>query len=101
MWQRSKRVETIGNARGRLVSISVAREKAKRKRTGQDLQVQQQRPVLDVVEIVLNSLSNVGATTQAVDLRPSGHSRFDHVAELIARDPAPELSDEDRPFRAR
>jgi len=46
--------------------------------------------VLDVVvEVVLDSLGNVGAAAQAMDLRSSGHSRFDHVAELIAGDPTP------------
>src|SRR6187401_3871390 len=44
-----------------------------------DLQVERHRPVLDVIEVVLNSLLQRRVPTPAIDLRPSGDPGFDLV----------------------
>ena len=50
-----------------------------------------QRPVLDVLEVVLDALLERGVAAQAVDLRPAGDARLDHVAVHVVRDALPEL----------
>src|SRR5438874_12492698 len=83
------------------VSVCVPREEPERNGPGEDLQVEQERPVLDVVEVVFDALLDAGVAAQAVDLRPAGHSALHHVAKLVARDSAAELIDEDGALRPR
>src|SRR5512140_2755885 len=66
-----------------------------------DLQVERQRPVLDVVDIVLDPLLDRGVAAPAVDLGPAGEAALDLVAQHVARDLFTELVDEDRPLRPR
>src|SRR5437879_9713447 len=82
-------------------SVGIAREKSEGERSGENLQVEEKRPVLDVIEIVLDPLVDAGVAAQAVDLRPAGHSRLDHVAQLVTGEAAAEALDEHRPLGPR
>ena len=57
---------------------------------GQNPQVEPERPVLDVPEIVVDALLHVlkraGFPEMAVDLGPARHSRRYSVAKLVAAD---------------
>ena len=63
-----------------------------------DLEVEPQRPVLDVVEVVLDALLDRGVAAPAVDLRPAGEAGLHLVAQHVLRDPLLELLDEERPL---
>src|SRR5439155_22750680 len=65
-------------------------------RLNEDLHVEEERPALDVVEIVFDPLLQRRSAAPAVHLRPAGHPRLDLVAEHVAGNPAPEVVDEDR-----
>src|SRR5687767_1097860 len=60
----------------------------------QDLHVQQQRPVLDVVEVVLDALLDGGVAPPAVHLGPAGDAALHPVAQHVLRDALLELLDE-------
>ena len=71
--------------RGRLpASVGVAGEEASERRAEQDLEVQEQGPVLDVIEVVLDALLDGGLAAQAVDLRPAGDARLHLVPQVVA-----------------
>src|SRR4051794_15814386 len=55
-------------------------------REQQDLEVEPQRPVVDVVVVPLDPVSERGAAAQAVHLRPAGDARLDAVAGVVAVD---------------
>src|SRR5688500_10748768 len=63
-----------------------------------DLHVERHRPVLDVVEVVLDPLLDRGVAPPAIDLRPAGQARAHLVAEHVLRDTLLELVDEERPL---
>src|SRR5438128_338352 len=67
----------------------------------QDLHVEQQRPVLDVVQVVLDPLLDRRVAAPAVDLGPAGDAALDPVAQHVLRDALLELLDEGRPLGAR
>ena len=60
------------------------------RRLEQDVEVEQHRPVVDVVEVVLDALldllGGVGLAAPAVDLRPAGDAGLDLVAGEVAVD---------------
>src|SRR5262249_61504519 len=45
----------------------------------ENAQVEPQRPVVDVIEVILYPLAEIAAPAQVVDLRPAGDPRLDHV----------------------
>src|SRR5215204_792554 len=59
-----------------------------------DFDVETDRPVLDVVEIVLDALLERRVAAPSVDLGPAGDSRLDLVAQHVLRDAVLELLDE-------
>src|SRR5262245_52539719 len=61
-----------------------------------DLEVEAHRPVLDVIEVVLDALLERRVTTPAVDLGPPGQAGFHLVAQHVLRDAMLELLDEMR-----
>src|SRR5688572_12556986 len=65
-----------------------------------DLDVERHRPVLDVVEVVLDALLERGVAAPAVHLRPAGDAGLHLVAQHVLRDAVLELLDEERPLRA-
>src|SRR3954465_2538999 len=67
----------------------------------EDLQVEHQRPVFDVVEVVLDADADGRIAAPAVDLRPSRDTGADFVAEDVVRELGAELFDELRALRAR
>src|SRR5436190_15718257 len=67
----------------------------------QDLHVQHQRPVLDVVEVVLDAHADRGVAAPAVHLRPAGHAGAHFVAQHVLRELGAELLDELRALRPR
>ncbi len=71
-------------------SDSGAREKLSHHRPGDDLHIELQRPVLDVVEIVVDARdcgrAVGGAAAATVDLRQSGNARAHHVTLEIVGD---------------
>src|SRR5437879_2196186 len=72
---------------GRLVSVFVLRHQRQR-RLEKDVEIEQHRPVLDVIKIELDALLDflfaVDFAAPAVDLRPAGNARLDAVAREIA-----------------
>src|SRR5690242_15523891 len=78
-------------------SVGVLVEEALHDRQPHDLQVERDRPVLDVVEVVLDALLDRGVAAPAVDLRPAGQAGLDLVAQHVLRHPLLELLDEERP----
>src|ERR1044071_4888361 len=67
----------------------------------QDLQIQPQRPVLDVVVVPLDAIAQRGLAAEAVDLGPAGDAGLDAVAVAVAADVGLEQLDELRALRAR
>ena len=66
-----------------------------------DLQIEAHRPVLDVVQVVLDALLERRVAAPAVHLRPAGDAGLHLVAQHVLRDLVLELRDEMRPLRAR
>src|SRR5690349_12638593 len=66
-----------------------------------DLEVERQRPVLDVVEIELDALFERCVAAPAVDLGPAGDASLHLVAEHVGRNAVLELLDEERSLGAR
>jgi N-acetylglucosaminyl-diphospho-decaprenol L-rhamnosyltransferase len=64
----------------------------------QNPEIEQERPALDVVEVVLDSLAKRGPPTPSVDLGPARHSARDSMAEVVVGDIGAEPLDEDRPL---
>src|SRR5262249_15816464 len=91
----SKKPEIYGFASVRVVAHRVE------ERHPEDLEVEPQRPVLDVVEVVLDALVDGGVAGRAVHLRPAGDARLHAVAEHVLRDLVLELAHEGRPLGAR
>jgi hypothetical protein len=71
-------------------SIGVLRLQKREGRQEQDLQIKQDRPVLDVVDVAFDALfdlfGRVDLAAPAVDLRPAGDAGLDLVAGEIAVD---------------
>ena len=65
------------------------------------LRSRRHRPVLDVVEVVLDALLERGVAAPAVDLRPAGDAGLHLVAQHVLRNAVLELLDEERPLRPR
>src|ERR1700733_14474765 len=76
-------------------SISVAIPGGGKHRADDDLQVEPERPVVDVEKVVFDALAHfvvlIDLAAVAVDLRPSGDARFDVVTPRVERDAALEL----------
>src|SRR4051812_46841042 len=67
----------------RLVGMLV--EKASDDRQPHDLEIEPDRPVLDVIEVVLEALVERGVAAPAVDLRPPGHAGLHLVTQHVLR----------------
>src|SRR5262249_22586455 len=63
-----------------------------------DLEVEAQRPVLDVVEVVLDAAIERRVPAESVDLRPAGHAGLHVMTQHVARDLRAELIDVLRTF---
>src|SRR5215831_7223280 len=87
--------------RGTFVSalMSVATRHDVPQSQGEDAQIEPQRPILDVIEIILYPLAKIAAATQIVHLRPSGDACLDHVLLHVPGDLLSEAGHEFRPFR--
>src|ERR1043166_5584647 len=82
-------------------SIGIRVVEAAKQRQKQDLEVEQQRPVLDVVEIIADPLLDRRIAAQPVHLRPPRHARPYLVAEHVIGDLLAELVDEHGPLGTR
>src|SRR4030095_16861659 len=60
-------------------------------RLDEDLQVEEQRPALDVVEVVLDPLFERRVAAPAVHLRPARHAGLHLVAQHVAGNAPPEV----------
>src|SRR3989304_4765572 len=80
-------------------SISVSMEEYPPKSQPQDLEIQSHRPVLAVVEVVLDALLDRGIAPPSVHLGPAGHSRLDLVTQHVLGNPFFEFLDETRSLR--
>src|SRR4029450_695537 len=78
-----------------MVSGSGALEETPDEGQPHDLQVECHRPVLDVVEVVLNTLLQRRVPTPAIDLRPAGDPGLDLVPQHVLRNPVLELLGEE------
>src|SRR5882672_10260863 len=86
---------------GRRRSVRMFMKEASQEREPHDLQVEPHRPVLDVVQVVLDPLFNRRVPAPAVDLRPARDAGLHLVAQHVLRDLVLELGDEVRPLRTR
>src|SRR4051812_33822021 len=75
-------------------SIRVFVEETPEKRQPHDFQIEANRPVFDVVEVVLDPLFERCVTAPPVDLRPASQARLDLVSQHVLRDLVLELLDE-------
>src|SRR4051812_40091408 len=66
-----------------------------------DLEIEQRAPILQVPEIALDALAEIGVAAQPLDLRPAGDARRGIVACVVVHDLVLEVLDELRPLRAR
>ena len=66
-----------------------------------DLEIERQRPVLDVVQVELDALFERRVAAPAVHLRPAGDAGLDLVPQHVLRDAVLELFDEERPLGPR
>src|SRR4051812_26459789 len=82
----------------RLIGVAIAEDRGER--LEQDLQVEEQRPVLDVKQVEAGTLLDRGLPAQAIHLRPAGHARLLLVPVRVARNRAGELLDEVGTLRA-
>src|SRR5882672_1083525 len=69
----------VTRVRGWLVGMFLA--ETSEERQDQDLHVEQQRPVLDVVQVVLDALLDRGVAAPAVYLRPARDAALHAVAQ--------------------
>src|SRR4249919_3660943 len=76
-------------------------EKTLHKGQPHDLHIEGDRPILDVVEVVLDALLERGIATPAVHLGPARKAGAHLVAQHVLRYPLLELIDEERPLRTR
>src|SRR5688572_26406212 len=82
-------------------SVRMLVEKAPEKRQPHDLQIEADRPVLDVIEVVLDTLLERRVAAPPVDLRPAGESGLHLVAKHVLRNLVLELLDEMGSLRPR
>src|SRR4030095_14985379 len=84
-----------------ITSVRVAVEEDADDRHADDLEIEPERPALDVLDVVLDARLQRGVAPEAVDLGPARHARLDLVAEHVAGHGLPEALDEHRPLRPR
>ncbi|EAU61758.1 hypothetical protein STIAU_7234 [Stigmatella aurantiaca DW4/3-1] len=82
-------------------SVRVLGQETAQGRAHQNLKIHQQRPVLDVVQIVLDPLLDGRLPAQPVDLRPTRNARLHLVSQVVAGNLPLELLDEDRALGTR
>ena len=93
----------IGNAAALPPLACAVAQKDHAHRFEQNQHIQQQRVVLDVVDVVFELLDRVvdGGHVAMSDLRPTGNSRLDAMSHGIERNLFGQHRDEFRPFRTR
>src|SRR5262245_63004246 len=69
--------------RAAVTSVCVPLEEDPRQRQRDDLNVQPERPALDVLEVVLDALLQRRVAAPSFDLRPARHARLDLVREPV------------------
>src|SRR5689334_9138404 len=84
-----------------LVGVFAAAENGTPNGTDNNFDVQPQRPVFDIPQIILGTLGDGGITSQTVDLRPAGHASFLAMTFHVTRNTVTELEDINRTFRTR
>src|SRR5262245_49529985 len=90
----------VMTTRGMEVSVSVGvLLQALQEREPHDFQIEADRPVLDVVQVVFDALLEGGVAAPAVHLRPAGDAGLHLVPQHVLRDPVLELLDEERTLR--
>src|SRR5262245_65839586 len=87
--------------RSRSTSVGVAIEDDAHDRQRDDLEVEPERPTLDVLEIVLDALLERRVAAEPVDLCPARHPGLHLVPEHVAGYGPAELLDEERSLRSR
>src|SRR5215218_3826746 len=85
----------------RATSLGVVASEQRRDRHQDDLQVEPERPVLDVVVVPLDPVVERGLPAQPLHLRPAGQTGLDAMAVAVAVDVLLEGADEVRALRAR
>src|SRR6266852_3493024 len=83
------------------VSVRVALEEYPNAREQQDLEVQRQRPVLDVVDVIEGAVADRCRATQIVDLGPASEARADPLPFQVTGDVEAVLLVEEGRLRAR
>src|SRR5512139_4320140 len=82
-------------------SVGVLLAEAAKHGEDEDLQVEEEGPVLDVVEVMLDALLDRRVAAPAVPLRPAGPAALHAVAPHVLRDALAELLDDGRPLGPR
>src|SRR3989337_429617 len=73
-----------------ITSVGVPVEEHADDRQADDLEVEPERPALDVLDVVLDALLDRGIAAQPVDLRPAGDAGLDLVPQHVAWHRLPE-----------
>src|SRR5262252_2460692 len=82
-------------------SVCMLMEKPAQQRQPHDLEIEADRPVFDVIEVVFDSFLDRRVAAPAVDLRPARQSCFHLVAQHVRRNAMFELRHEMRTFGPR
>src|SRR5262244_1049773 len=101
-WEPMKPAAPVTSTRAmRALLVGVLLAEAAEEGEDQDLHVEQQRPVLDVVEVVLDPLLDRRVAPPAVHLGPARDPALHAVAEHVLRDALLELLHDRRPLGPR
>src|SRR5450432_2105364 len=89
------------NARNRPALSGMVATKYVNDRQRDDAQVEPDRPIFNVVQIIPDPFLQVGSAAEIVDLCPAGNARLDQVLLHVTRDLLLETMDEFRTLRPR
>src|SRR4029450_4190992 len=90
-----------GDLRGRDLSIGVFMEKTAPDCHPKNFDVQEQRPVLDIIQVMLKAWLQRRIPAPPVHLGPSSHASFDAMPQHVARNALTKFLNQGRPFRTR
>src|SRR5215813_13224502 len=90
-----------GDLRGRDLSIGVFMEKTAPDCHPKNFEVQEEGPVLDIIQVMLKAWLQRRIPAPPVHLGPASHAGFDAMPQHVARNALTKFLNEDRPFRTR
>ena len=81
------------------INISIFVDKTLKEGEDYNLHIKRERPISNVIKVIINTLFNGSIAPQPIDLRPARYSRLHLVPHVVARNSLDKLSLKLRPFR--